>query len=301
MTTDIRDYVGYGRFPPHPCWPGDARIALNFVLNYEEGSENAIPDGDSWSDSALTEIAVSPVPRGERDLAAESMFRYGSRVGCWRVMRLFAERGLPMTIFACAQALERNPEAASFIAASQHDVCCHGWRWIEHYKLDEEEERRHIQRAVASLTRTVGARPLGWYCRYGPSKNTRRLVVEEGGFLYDSDAYDDELPYLVSVAGREHLVVPYSLTHNDGKFADGTFATADDFFSFLRDGFDLLYLEGADRPRMMSVGLHARLIGHPARAMGLIRFLDHVQRHDRVWICRRADIARHWLATRPGL
>jgi peptidoglycan/xylan/chitin deacetylase (PgdA/CDA1 family) len=227
------------------------------------------------------------------------MFEYGSRVGFWRLLRLFRERELPVTIFACALALERNPEAAKAIREAGLDICCHGWRWVEHYKLAEEEEREHIYKAVASLTKTLGSRPLGWYCRSAPSVNTRRLLVEEGGFLYDSDAYNDELPYWDTVEGKPHLVVPYSLTTNDSKFGRGWFSTADDFFQFNKDAFDMLYAEGATHPKMMSVGLHMRLIGHPARAMGLKRLLDHVRQFDDVWICNRTDIARHWMKIHP--
>ena len=227
------------------------------------------------------------------------MFEYGSRVGFWRLWRLFNERELAVTVFGCARALERNPEAAAAIAASEHDVCCHGWRWIEHYRLHEEEERDHIHKAVASVRNTVGARPLGWYCRYGPSVNTRRLLVEEGGFLYDSDAYNDELPYWVEVCGKPQLVVPYSLTNNDGQFSRGGFAHGDDFFTFVKDAFDMLREEGAHTPKMMSVGLHCRLIGHPARAAGLARLLDYMQGFDDVWVAHRLDIARHWIARHP--
>jgi len=299
MTEPVRDLIGYGGHPPNPRWPGEARLALNFVLNYEEGSEYSIGDGDGQTDALLTEIGASPVPKGERDLAAESMFEYGSRVGFWRIMRLFAARQLPMTIFGCALALERNPLASEAIRKAGHDCCCHGWRWIEHYRLGEAEERDHIRRAVESLSRTLGERPYGWYCRYGPSVNTRRLLVEEGGFLYDSDAYNDELPYYVSVGGKLHLVVPYGLSTNDAKQASGILGTADDFFQFVRDAFDMLYAEGAQTPRMMSVGMHMRILGHPARAAGLARFLDHVSRHDQVWVARRIDIARHGLAHHP--
>jgi putative urate catabolism protein len=299
MTTHERDFVGYGANPPDPKWPNGARLALNFVINYEEGSEASVPQGDGYSESGLIESPTSPVPRGERDLAAESMFEYGSRVGFWRLMRLFAERGLPLTVFGCALALERNPAAAQAIAEAGHDVCCHGWRWIEHYKLGETEEREHIRRAVASLQATVGERPLGWYCRYGPSVNTRRLLVEEGGFIYDSDTYNDELPYWVNVGGKPHLLVPYTLTNNDTRFARGFIANGGQFFHYLRDAFELLREEGAKQPKMMSVGLHMRLTGHPARASGLRRFLDHVAACDDVWLCRRVDIARHWHATHP--
>jgi len=294
-----RDFVGYGGRPPDPGWPDGRRLALNFVINYEEGSEPSIPDGDGTSEQGLTE-AAAPFGVGERDLAAESMFEYGSRVGFWRLMRLFRERSLPVTIFACALALERNPQAAALIREQDCDICCHGWRWVQHWKLSEAEEREHIGRAVASLERSLGHRPLGWYCRYGPSVNTRRLLVEEGGFLYDSDAYNDELPYWVEVAGRPHLVVPYSLTTNDTKFARGSVATAGQFFEFCRDAVDLLRAEGGESPKMMSVGLHLRLIGHPGRAAGLARLLDYVSGFDDVWICRRLDIARHWMARHPA-
>ncbi len=295
----IRDFVGYGPNPPDPRWPGGARLALNFVINVEEGSEASAQEGDGRSEFGLTELAGSDPGIKGRDLAAEGMFEYGSRVGLWRIMRLFRERGVPLTVFGCAQALERNLPAAEAIAKSGFDVCCHGLRWIKHPDLSESEERDHLRAAVASLTRTLGARPLGWYCRYTPSVNTRRLLVEEGGFLYDSDAYNDELPYWVKVAGKPHLVVPYTLSNNDAKFARGGFAVADHFFTYMRDAFDVLYQEGETAPKMMSVGLHARLIGHPGRFAGLQRFVDHVQRHRGVWLCRRLEIAQHWVAEHP--
>ena len=295
-----RDLIGYGATPPNPKWPGHARIAINFVMNYEEGSEPSIQDGEDFTEIGLTEVGGIDTGVKGRDLAGEGMFAYGSRVGFWRLVRIFQERNLPLTVFGCALAIERNPPAAQAIRASNFDVCCHGWRWVKHYLLSEDEEREHIRKAVASLKQTVGERPLGWYCRYGPSVNTRKLVVEEGGFLYDSDAYDDELPYWVEQSGKKHLVVPYSLVHNDAKFANGTFGTSDDYFSFHRDAFDMLYREGASQPKMMSVGLHMRLIGHPARAAGLERFLDYVAGHENVWITRRADIAKHWAETHPA-
>jgi allantoinase len=294
-----RDLIGYGEHPPHPQWPGGARIAINFVMNYEEGSENSFPDGDGRSEGSSAEALQSPVPKGERDLAMEGMFEFGSRVGFWRIMRLFKQRNINMTIFACALALERHPPAAAAIRAAGHDICCHGWRWIEHYKLTRDQEREHIQLAIESLQKTMGERPYGWYCRYGPSVNTRALLMEEGGFLYDSDCYNDELPYWVLQDGKPRLVVPYSLVTNDSKFNRGMFATADDYFTFLRDQFDMLYEEGEVQPKMMSCGLHMRTIGHPARAIGLARFLDYIQSHDRVWIARRIDIAQHWQKTFP--
>ena len=294
-----RDFVGYGGQPPDPRWPGGARLALNFVMNYEKGPECSMMDRDSVSDAALTELNAAAVPRGERDLAAESMFEYGSRVGFWRLMRLFAERGLPMTVFACALALERNAPAAAAIREAGHDICCHGWRWVEHFRLDEATEREHIRRAVESLRRTVGVRPLGWYCRYGPSINTRRLLMEEGGFLYDSDSYADELPWYVMAEGRAQLVVPYTLTNNDLKWSTGNLGTGEDFFIALKEGFDMLYEEGRTAPKMMSVGLHMRLVGHPGRASGLARFLDYVKAKPDVWLCRRLEIAEHWRAVHP--
>jgi putative urate catabolism protein len=294
-----RDFVGYGGHPPDPRWPGGVRLALNFVMNYEEGSEYSMMDRDGVSDAVLTELNAAAVPRGERDLAAESMFEYGSRVGFWRLMRLFAERGLPMTVFACALALERNAPAAAAIREAGHDICCHGWRWVEHFKLDEATEREHIRRAVESLRRTVGVRPLGWYCRYGPSVNTRRLLMEEGGFVYDSDSYADELPYYVMAEGRPQLVVPYTLTNNDLKWGTGNLGTGEDFFMALKESFDMLYEEGRTAPKMMSVGLHMRLVGHPGRASGLARFLDYVKPKPDVWLCRRLEIAEHWRAVHP--
>jgi allantoinase len=294
-----RDFIGYGPNPPNPKWPGGARLALNFVINYEEGSEPSIDDGETRTETALTESSIPDFAPGQRDLAGESMFEYGSRVGFWRLFRLFQERGLPVTIFACALALERNPVAAQAIRDADLDICCHGWRWIEHWKLSAEEEREHIHKAVASLEKTLGKRPDGWYCRYGPSENTRALVVEEGGFLYDSDAYNDELPYWTKVSGKDHLIIPYSLTNNDTKFSRGSIATSEDFFQFCKDAFDMLYDEGATHPKMMSVGLHMRLIGHPARAVGLARFLDYVKAFPDVWVCRRADIAKHWHEHHP--
>lgn len=294
-STPSRDFVGYAGKPPHPRWPGDARIAVQFVMNYEEGSEYSIPDGDGYTETGLCE-GPSAVPHGTRDLAAESVFEFGSRAGFWRIMELFAQRQLPLTVFACALALERNPAAAAAIVEAGHDVCCHGWRWFKHWLLTEDEERQHIAMALSSLKTSLGERPLGWYCRYGPSVNTRRLVVEEGGFLYDSDAYNDELPYWVEVEKRMHLVIPYTNDVNDSKFSNpvGTFATGEDFFNYLKDTFDVLYREGRSRPKMMSVGLHMRLTGRPGRAAGLARFLDYIGTHEAVWVCRRLDIARHW-------
>lgn len=292
-----RDFVGYGPNPPDPRWPGGARIAVNIVVNYEEGSEPSYPDGDGQSEDGLSEGGGGAF--AGRDLGAESMFEYGSRVGVWRLFRLLQEAGVPATIFGCAQALERNPQVAQAIRDNGWDVCAHGDRWVRHQTLDEAGERQAIAQAHAVIMRLCGDAPAGWYCRYAPSPETRRLIVEHGGYLYDSDSYADELPYWTQAGGQAHLVVPYSLALNDGKFARGNVATAGQFFEFLRDSFDLLYEEGATHPKMMSVGLHCRLMGHPGRALALRQFLGHIQSHENVWICRRVDIARHWMQEHP--
>ncbi len=294
-----RDLIGYGANPPHPKWPNGARIAVNFVLNYEEGSEPSVQDGEGFTDIGLTEAMGLGQTIDGRDLAGEGLFEYGSRVGVWRIMRIFAERNLPMTMFGCGLALERNPEISAAIANAGHDVCSHGWRWIKHYELSEAEEREHIAKGIASIKKMTGERPAGWYCRYGPSVSTRRLLVEEGGFLYDSDYYGDELPFWTTVEGKPHLVVPYSLTTNDGKYASGSIGNSDQWFTLVRDGFDMLYREGATAPKMMSIGMHSRILGQPARAVGLERVLDYMQKHAGVWITKRVDIARHWHKTHP--
>ena len=294
-----RDFVGYGQHPPDVRWPGGARLAVNFVLNYEEGSEYSMADGDGRSDATLTEVAQPRVPRGQRDLAAESMFEYGSRVGFWRLYRQFRDRQLPLTVFASALALERNKEAARAIAETDWDVVCHGRRWIEHYLLDEATERAEIAQAFEAVRSLVGRPPEGWYCRYGPSTHTRRLLVEHGGFSYDSDAYNDELPYWVRVDERAHLVVPYSLATNDAKLVGGPLVTGRAFGEFLIDALEVLRGEATLHPRMMSVGMHARILGQPARFVGLLAFLDHVQGREDVWVCRRGDIARHWRSHVP--
>jgi len=298
MTQDgVRDLVGYGPDAPAVTWPGGARLAVNLVINYEEGAEYAFEHDDGRSDLGLLDIAQARLPAGVRDLAAESLFEYGSRVGVWRLFRLCESRGVPATVFAAALALERNPAVAAAIVRNGWDVAAHGWRWIAHTDLDEATEREHIARAYASIERLTGRPPEGWYCRYAPSANTRRLVVEHGGFTYDSDAYNDELPYWVRVEGRAHLVVPYSLTTNDAKLVGGPLVTGRQFGDFLIDAADELLAE--QRPRMMSVGLHARIAGHPGRLAGLRRFLDHIQGCPDVWLCRRSDLASHWRAHMP--
>jgi allantoinase len=294
-----RDLVGYGRDAPHPQWPGRAKIAVQFVLNYEEGAENCVLHGDAASETFLSEI-IGAVPfSGARHMNMESLYEYGSRVGVWRLLRAFEERRLPLTVFAAAMALERNPEAAAAFVAGGHEIASHGWRWIDYRGVDEATERQHIALAVEAIRRLTGVAPLGWYTGR-TSENTRRLVVEHGGFLYDADSYADELPYWVRVAGRDHLVVPYTLDANDMRFVTANgFSNGEAFFTYLKDTFDFLYAEGERAPRMMSVGLHCRLAGRPGRMAGLARFLDHVQAHDRVWVCRRVDIARHWREHHP--
>ncbi len=289
-----RDLRGYGEHPVDPQWPNGAAVALNFVLNYEEGAERTIEDGDGTSERALLEVPESRVKAGDRDLAAESMYEYGARVGFWRLRRLFLERRLPLTVFACAVALERAPDAARAIRETDWDICCHGWRWEEAFALPPETQRDNIMRAFESLQRTTGKTPGGWYSRYAPSEDTRRLLVEHGRFLYDSDAYNDELPYWVDCGGRPHLVVPYSLAVNDTKMLSGGLITGRLFFEYLKDTLDMLRAEGRTQPRMMNVGLHPRIIGHPGRAIGLERFLDYASAQTDVWICRRLDIAKHW-------
>ena len=294
-TEHPRDFHGYGPNPPDPRWPGGARLALSFVLNYEEGAENTVLNGDAGSELYLHEVPGG-TPRAERDLSTESQFDYGARAGLWRILRLFRERGLPLTIYAVGRALELHPEAGQAFAEAGHEVASHGWRWIDYRRVPEHVERDHIARCVAVIERTTGSRPVGWYTGR-ISLRTRRLVAEHGGFLYDSDSYADDLPHYVRAAGKPLLVVPYTLDNNDMKFAvPPGFSANDGFTQHLTDGFDLLRREGG---RMMSVGLHCRLAGRPARAAALERFLDHVARHRDVWVCRRAEIARHWLAQHP--
>jgi allantoinase len=293
-----RDLVGYGAHPPRADWPGSARIALQFVLNYEEGAENSVLHGDAGSETFLSEI-IGATARAARHMSMESLYEYGSRAGVWRVLRLFRERKLPLTIFAVAMALERNREAAAAFVADGHEIASHGWRWIDYHGMPEAEERDHIARAVETIRDLTGARPLGWYTGR-TSENTRRLVAEYGGFLYDADSYADDLPYWELVGGKPQLIVPYTLDTNDMRFATPQgFNTGEQFFAYLRDAFDTLHAEGAESPKMLSIGLHCRLAGRPARLAALARFLDHVQRHDRVWICRRVEIARHWHEHHP--
>ncbi len=290
-----RDLIGYGRRPPHPQWPNQARIALQFVINYEEGGETCILHGDNVSETFLSEIIGAEPVKGMRHMNMESMYEYGSRAGFWRLHRMFTERAIPVTIYGVAMALARNPEAVEAMKEADWEIASHGYRWIDYQYLPESVEREHLQKAIAIHTQVTGSRPLGWYTGR-TSANSRKLVVEEGGFLYDSDSYSDDLPYWVyEQPSKPHLVIPYTLDNNDMRFATAQgFNSGDQFFAYLRDAFDVLYAEGETAPKMMSVGLHCRLAGRPGRAAALARFLDYVQSHEQVWLCRRIDIAHHW-------
>jgi len=306
-----RDLIGYGRTPPHAKWPGEARIAVQFVLNYEEGAENCVLHGDSASETFLSEV-IGAQAFNMRHMCMESLYEYGSRAGLWRILRMFEERGLPLTIFGVSMALKRNPEAVAAFLSLGHEIACHGLRWISYQHFDEAAERIHMQEAVQIIREMTGSAPLGWYTGRD-SPNTRKLVVEHGGFVYDSDYYGDDLPFWEQVTITDgdgmpvmhpHLIVPYTLDANDMRFATAQgFNSGTQFFDYLKDAFDVLYAEGdpngLNRPKMMSVGLHCRLIGHPGRAASLARFLDYIQSHDKVWVARRIDIANHWHAMHP--
>ncbi|MGB7989917.1 MAG: allantoinase PuuE [Candidatus Methylophosphatis roskildensis] len=306
MTIDSsypRDLVGYGRDRPHADWPGGARVALQFVLNYEEGGENCVLHGDAGSEQFLSEL-FTPPSYPHRHLSMESVYEYGSRVGVWRLLREFERRSLPLTVFGVSMALERNPELTAALCELGHEIACHGWRWIHYQNIDEATERAHLRIGMEIIERLTGARPLGWYTGRD-SPNTRRLVADYGGFLYDSDYYGDDLPLWTEVRKSDgssvpHLIVPYTLDTNDMRFAlPQGFSHGDEFFEYLRDAFDVLYAEGEDRPAMLSVGMHCRLLGRPGRFRALQRFLDYIGSHDRVWVCRRVDIARHWIEHHP--
>jgi len=298
-----RDLIGYGRNPPQARWPGKARIAVQFVLNYEEGGENSVLHGDAGSEQFLSEL-FAPASYPDRHLSMESIYEYGSRVGVWRFLREFERRDLPMTIFGVAMALQRHPELTQAFSELGHEIACHGWRWIHYQSVDEAIEREHMLRGTELIRQLTREMPLGWYTGRD-SPNTRRLLVEQGGYLYDSDYYGDDLPFWMEVKKSDgesapHLVVPYTLDTNDMRFAlPQGFSHGDEFFEYLRDAFDVMYAEGAEHPSMMSIGMHCRLLGRPARFKALQRFLDHIEKHDRVWVCRRIDIAKHWIKEHP--
>lgn len=298
-----RDLIGYGCNPPQARWPGKARIAVQFVLNYEEGGENSVLHGDAGSEQFLSEL-FAPASYPDRHLSMESIYEYGSRVGVWRFLREFERRGLPMTIFGVAMALQRHPELTQAFSELGHEIACHGWRWIHYQSVDEAIEREHMLRGTEIIRQLTGEMPLGWYTGRD-SPNTRRLLVEQGGYLYDSDYYGDDLPFWMEVKKSDgesapHLVVPYTLDTNDMRFAlPQGFSHGDEFFEYLRDAFDVMYAEGEEHPTMMSIGMHCRLLGRPARFKALQKFLDHIEKHDRVWVCRRIDIAKHWIKEHP--
>jgi allantoinase len=298
-----RDLVGYGRNPPHADWPGRARVAVQFVLNYEEGGENCVLHGDAGSEQFLSEL-FNPPAFPDRHLSMESVYEYGSRVGVWRILREFERRGLPLTVFGVSMALERHPELTAAFKELGHEIACHGWRWIHYQGMDEATEREHMQIGMEIIERLTGERALGWYTGRD-SPNTRRLVADYGGFLYDSDYYGDDLPFWSTVTKTDgnsvpHLIVPYTLDTNDMRFAlPQGFSHGDEFFEYLRDAFDVMYAEGEEHPAMLSVGMHCRLLGRPGRFKALQRFLDHIEKHERVWVCRRVDVARHWIARHP--
>ncbi len=294
-----RDLRGYGANPPNPRWPGGARLALQIVLNYEEGGENCVLHGDPASEAFLSEIVGADAYVGERHMSMESIYEYGSRVGVWRLKNLFDRYRIPVTVFAVGMAVERYPEPVQALFAAGHEICSHGYRWIDYQYVNEKTERAHIRKAIQAIEEATGERPLGWYTGRS-SPNTRALVVEEGGFLYDADDYSDELPFWNRQHDKPHLVVPYTLDTNDMRFATPQgFNNGPQFLQYLKDSFDVLYAEGADSPRMMSVGLHCRISGRPGRFAALEAFLRYARSHDDVWFCRRIDIARHWHAEHP--
>jgi putative urate catabolism protein len=291
--------AGYGEHPPQADWPGGARIAVQFVINYEEGAERSVLHGDAVSEYFLSEMVGAAPVEGMRHISMESLYEYGSRAGFWRLRRLFDAYRLPVTVYAVAQAMERNPAAVEAMLLSGWEIATHGARWIDYQRVPEDEERQHIARAIEIHARLTGSRPLGWY-QGRTSPNTARLIVEEGGFVYDADSYADDLPYYDDRYGRPQLIVPYTLDVNDMRFvAPQGFNSGEQFFAYLRDTFDTLYAEGERTPRMMSVGLHCRVAGRPGRALALKRFIEHVLAHDRIWVARRIDIARHWLRRHP--
>jgi allantoinase len=302
-STYPRDLVGYGRTPPHAQWPDRARIAVQFVLNYEEGGENSVLHGDAGSEQFLSEM-FNPPSYPERHLSMEGIYEYGSRVGVWRILREFEKRQLPLTVFGVSMALQRHPELTAAFVELGHEIACHGLRWINYQTVDEATEREHMRLGLDIITQMTGQRPLGWYTGRD-SPRTRRLVADDGGLEYDSDYYGDDLPFWMKVERTDgtlvpRLVVPYTLDTNDMRFAlPQGFSQADDFFTYLRDSFDALYAEGESSPKMLSIGMHCRLLGRPGRIVALQKFLDHIQRHERVWICRRIDIARHWQNLHP--
>lgn len=290
-----RDMIGYANESINPKWPNKAKIALQFVLNYEEGAENSVLHGDESSEVFLSEMNNPQAFIGQRHKSMESLYEYGSRVGVWRILGLFKEFDIPITIFAVAMAIARNPKLAEYLAKEDYDICSHGYRWINYQNISKELECDHLYKSIEVLEKMIGKRPRGWYTGRD-SVNTRELVVQEGGFLYDSDSYNDDLPYFDSeITSKEHLVIPYTMDNNDMRFGPSGFTTSDQFFHYLKDSFDALYLEGIKTPKMMSIGMHCRILGKPGRIMAMRRFLEYVKSFNDVWFCTRLDMANHWI------
>ncbi len=297
MTNPARDFRGYGQTPPHAQWPGNARIAININLNFEAGGERSMMDGDGTSESMLTDTGFPAYP-GKRSQIVESAFEYGTRAGVWRILRILKKFDVKCSVLGVVKSLERNPDAVEAFMTDGHEIVSHGYRWLDYQSVDEPTEREHIRLAVESIKAMTGKAPVGWMTGR-PSENTRRLLAEHGGFLYDRDTLNDELPYWVEVGQKPYLVIPYSYESNDNRYDHNGFGTAEDFARYMIDCFNMFYEEGLDRPKIMSIGLHDRLVGRPARAVGLVKFLEHVRKHDRVWFCSGQDIAEHWRKTHP--
>lgn len=293
-----RDLIGYGRTPPHPQWPGGARIAIQMVLNYEEGGENCVLHGDPASEAFLSDMINPAVVTGARHMSMEQIYEYGSRAGVWRLLRLFDRYKTPVTVFGVAMAMERNPAVVEAMLEAGHEIASHGWRWINYQDVAERVEREHMARAIDIHKKLTGARPLGWYTGR-TSPNTRRLVAEDGGFLYDADDYSDDLPFWAEVNRKPHLIVPYTLEANDMRFSGTGLNTGDQFYSYLKDAFDVLYAEGETAPKMLSIGLHCRIVGRPGKMAGLERFIRYALEHQDVWFARRIEIAKHWREVHP--
>jgi len=297
-TSYPRDLIGYGKDPPHADWPGGARIAVQMVLNYEEGGENCVLHGDPASEAFLSDmINPAPIPNA-RHMSMEQIYEYGSRAGVWRLLRLFDRYKVPVTVFGVAMAMERNPDVVEAMLEAGHEIASHGWRWINYQDVSERVEREHMARAIDIHKRLTGQRPLGWYTGR-TSPNTRRLVADDGGFLYDADDYSDDLPFWTEVNRRPHLIVPYTLEANDMRFSGTGLNTGEQFYSYLKDAFDVLYEEGQDRPKMLSIGLHCRIVGRPGKMAGLERFIRYALGHQDVWFARRVEIAKHWRERHP--
>jgi len=296
MKSSNRDLVGYGQIPPNSNWPKKSKLAINFIINVEEGSEYSPLLGDKKSEVGLSEVPGGRHLENERDLGIESIYEYGSRVGFWRITKLFENNNIPHTYFVCALTLLQNKEICTYIKNSTNDICCHGYRWEEHYKLKKNQEEKQIKKAFDLILKLTNKRAKGWYCRYAPSQNTRKLLIQNGNFIYDSDAYNDDLPYWVKVNRRKHLVIPYSLDTNDVHFKlPSGFSGSKQFYEYICDSINYLYKEGKHKPKMLNIGLHPRLIGRPGRMVAIEKIIKHIKSLDKIWLCKREDIAKHWI------